>query len=84
MWGSDLILDSSAPGDIILDPFAGSGTTLIAAERTDRTACLVEIDPGYVDVIIRRFEEATGETATLSGTGQTFAELVVARAAGEA
>lgn len=81
---ADLILDSSAPGDIILDPFGGSGTTLIAAERTDRAACLVEIDPGYVDVIVKRFEEATGATAILASTGQTFAELVAQRSAGDA
>lgn len=80
---ADLILDSSAPGELILDPFGGSGTTLIAAERTDRTAALVEIDPGYVDVIVRRFEDATGEQATLASTGQTFAELAEQRQAGE-
>ncbi len=72
---ADLILDSSAPDEVILDPFGGSGTTLIAAEKTDRKACLVEIDPGYVDVIVRRFEAATGQTATLEETGQTFAEV---------
>ncbi len=80
---ADLILDSSAPGEVILDPFGGSGTTLIAAEKTDRKACLIEIDPGYVDVIVRRFQEATGEIATLAGTGQTFAQLAAERTAGE-
>jgi DNA modification methylase len=80
---ADLILDSSAPGELILDPFGGSGTTLIAAERTDRVAALIEIDPLYVDVIVRRFEDATGETATLASTGQTFAELVEERRVGE-
>jgi len=72
---ADLILDSSAPGEVILDPFGGSGTTLIAAEKTDRKACLVEIDPGYVDVIVRRFEAATGQSAILLETGQTLDEL---------
>jgi len=72
---ADLILDSSAPGEVILDSFGGSGTTLIAAEKTDRKACLVEIDPGYVDVIVRRFEAATGQSAILLETGQTFDEL---------
>lgn len=82
---ADLILDSSAPGDLILDPFGGSGTTLIAAERTDRAAALVEIDPAYVDVTIRRFEAATGEAASLEGDGRTFAKIAVDRAAdGEA
>jgi DNA modification methylase len=80
---ADLILDSSAPGELILDPFGGSGTTLIAAERIDRVAALIEIDPLYVDVIVRRFEDATGETATLASTGQTFAELVEERRVGE-
>jgi DNA modification methylase len=79
---ADLILDSSDVGEVILDPFGGSGTTLIAAERTDRTACLVEIDPGYVDVTIRRFQEAAGEDAILASTGQTFEELAADRAAG--
>ncbi len=80
---ADLILDSSAEGEVILDPFGGSGTTLIAAERLNRTACLVEIDPGYVDVTVRRFQEATGEVAILVSTGQTFAELAAERAPGD-
>ncbi len=81
---ADLILDSSAEGDVILDPFGGSGTTLIAAERTARTACLVEIDPGYVDVIVKRFEEATGEIGVHADTGEPFAELARRRREGEA
>lgn len=72
---ADLILDSSGPDEIVLDPFGGSGTTLIAAEKVDRVARLVEINPAYVDVTIRRFEALTGESATLVSTGQTFAEL---------
>lgn len=80
---ADLILDSSAEGDVILDPFGGSGTTLIAAERTARTACLVEIDPGYVDVIVKRFEEATGEIGLHAETGEPFAELARRRREGE-
>ncbi|MET0373754.1 MAG: DNA modification methylase [Rhizorhabdus sp.] len=77
---ADLILDSSAPGEVILDPFGGSGTTLIAAEKTDRTAALVEISPAYVDVTIRRFEAATGEQAVLDGDGRAFAEITAERA----
>ncbi len=80
---ADLILDSSAEGDVILDPFGGSGTTLIAAERTARTACLVEIDPRYVDVIVKRFEAATGEIAIHAETGEPFAELARRRREGE-
>ena len=72
---ADLILDSSAPGEVILDPFGGSGTTLIAAEKTERKACLIEIDPGYVDVIVERFEAITGQSAVLLETGQALAEL---------
>ena len=49
----------------MLDPFAGSGTTLIAAERTGRRACAIEIDPVYVDVAIRRWQSFTGKNATL-------------------
>jgi len=81
---ADLILDSSAEGDVILDPFGGSGTTLIAAERTARTACLVEIDPGYVDVIVKRFEAATGEVGIHAETGEPFVEFARRRREGEA
>lgn len=62
---SDAILDCSNRGDVILDPFGGSGTTLIAAEKTNRKAVLIELDPLYCDVIIRRWEEMTGKTANL-------------------
>ena len=59
---------------IVLDAFGGSGTTLIAAHRTGRVARLLEIDPLYVDVILRRWEALTGESARLAETGRTFAE----------
>jgi DNA modification methylase len=52
---------SSAAGDGVLDPFGGSGSTLIAAERTGRIASLVELDPGYCDVILARWEQFTGQ-----------------------
>ena len=52
-----------SPGQRILDPFAGSGTTLIAAERTGRRCCLMEIDPEHADTIVRRWEAFTGGTA---------------------
>jgi DNA modification methylase len=76
---ADLILDSTAPGDIVLDPFGGSGTTLIAAERTGRTARLVELDPGYVDVTISRFEGLFGVNAVHEQSGLTYTELTAER-----
>jgi len=69
----DAILDCSRRGGIVLDIFGGSGTTLIAAERTGRTARLIEFDPLYCDVIVRRYEELTGRSAKLERTGQEFA-----------
>lgn len=66
------IKNSSKMLDIVLDPFGGSGTTLIAAEHTGRRARLIELDPKYVDVIVRRWQEMTGLQATLSGTDQEF------------
>jgi DNA modification methylase len=63
---SDAIRDCSRRGDIVLDPFAGSGSTLIAAHRTGRTARLIELDPHYCDLITRRFEEVIGSQAKLS------------------
>ena len=75
---ADAIKDCSKQGDIILDPFCGSGTTIIAAERTGRKARAIEIDPVYVDVAIRRWEQLTGKSATLL-TGETFEEITEQR-----
>lgn len=75
----DAILDCSCRGDIILDPFAGSGTTLLAAHRTGRRGYGVEIDPIYCDVIIRRLRERTGLEATLAG--RSFDQVAAERAA---
>lgn len=69
---ADAILDCSARGDIVLDPFLGSGTTVIAAERTGRRCYGLEIDPTYVDTIIRRWQAFTGDEARLAGTSLTF------------
>ena len=69
----DAILDCSRRGGIVLDIFGGSGTTLIAAERTGRTARVIEFDPPYCDVIVRRYEELTGRSAKLERTGQESA-----------
>lgn len=71
----DAILDCSNRGDLVLDCFAGSGTTLIAAQRAGRRARLIEIDPFYCDTIIRRFEKETGKRATLGPDGPEFAIL---------
>lgn len=62
---ANAILNSSKEGDVVLDLFGGSGSTLIACEQTGRTCCMMEYDPHYVDVIIKRWERFTGETATL-------------------
>ena len=70
----DAIKDCSKQGDIVLDPFCGSGTIIVAAERTGRKARALEIDAAYVDVAIRRWEQLTGKCATLS-TGETFEEI---------
>lgn len=69
---ADATRDCSKRGAIILDPFGGSGTTLLAAERTRRRARLIELDPIYCDVTIRRWEKLTGIAAVLATTGQTF------------
>lgn len=77
---ADAIRDCSKRGDVILDPFAGSGTILLAAERTGRKAAAIELDPHYVDTAINRWQEATGAQATLASTGQTFTQVAADRA----
>ena len=69
---SDAIRDVSNRGEIIFDIFGGSGTTLIAAEKTGRRARLVEIDPLYCDVIVSRWQKLTGKKGLLSGTDHIF------------
>ncbi len=76
---ADAIKDCSKRGDIVLDAFGGSGTTLIAAHKTGRTARLLEYDPRYCDTIIRRFEAYTSKMATLHTTGETFEDIAEAR-----
>jgi DNA modification methylase len=68
----DAIRDCSHRGNVILDPFIGSGTTLIAAEETRRRCCGIEIDPAYVDTAIRRWEQFTGGAARHAVSGRTF------------
>lgn len=65
------IQNSSAPGDLVFDPFGGSGTTLIACEQTRRRCATIELDPRYVDVIVTRWEALTGKQAELIRDGQT-------------
>jgi len=69
---ADALLDCSNRGDIVLDPFLGSGSTLMAAERTGRICRGVEIDPLYVDVAIRRWQRMTGERAVHAESGVDF------------
>jgi hypothetical protein len=69
------LLDLTDCGDIVVDPFLGSGSTLSAADKTGRVCRGVELDPLYVDVIVRRFEAATGNQAVLVETGETFEAL---------
>jgi DNA modification methylase len=76
---ADAILDVTRRKDIVLDPFGGSGTTLIAAERTGRRARLIEIDALYCDAIIRRWQRETGKQATLADNGRTFDDVAAER-----
>ena len=72
---ADAILDCSHNGNIVLDPFGTSGTTLIACEETDRVCCMMELEPKYCDTVIRRWQKHTGKLATLESTGKTFDEI---------
>jgi DNA modification methylase len=76
---ADLMRDCSRRNGIILDPFGGSGTTILAAERSGRIARLIELDPLYVDVAIKRWEGRTGILARSAETGLTFAEIAAER-----
>ncbi len=78
---ADAILDSTHQGDIVLDPFLGSGTTILAAERTGRRGFGIELDPVHVDTAIRRWERMTGQKA-VNQDGLSFEEVAVRRADG--
>lgn len=77
---ADAIRDVSHRGQVVLDIFGGSGTTLIAADKTGRCARLIEIDPIYCDVIIRRWQKLTGKKASISGSNEPFEQLEHTRA----
>lgn len=69
----------SAPNEIVLDPFSGSGTTILAAELTNRRARASELDPLYVDLAVRRWQSRFGKVATLAGDGRSFDEIAAER-----
>jgi DNA modification methylase len=75
------ILNNSCPGQVVYEPFMGSGTTLIAAETTGRVCYGVELNPAYVDVAIERWQAFTGRPAVLEGEGRSFGELKASRIA---
>jgi len=78
---ADAIRDVTKRKGIVLDPFGGSGTTIIAAEKTGRRARAIELEPKFVDVAVRRWERYTGKATVLDGTGQTFEDLDAERTA---
>ena len=78
---TDALLDTSRPGGIVLDPFAGSGTLLLAAHRTHRVGRAIELNPCYVDVAVARMEALTGKPARHVAAGLTFAEVAIERRA---
>jgi DNA modification methylase len=81
---ADALLDCTARGEVVLDPFLGSGTSLLAAERVGRVCRGIEIDPLYVDTAIRRWQAHTGEAARHAGTGRRFDEIAAKAAEGAA
>jgi 16S rRNA G966 N2-methylase RsmD len=76
---ADALLDASVRGDLVLDCFGGSGSTVVAAEKVGRRAYAIEIAPAYVDTAIRRWERWSGEEARLAGTDQTFTQVAASR-----
>ena len=73
------IENNSAPGESVYEPFSGSGTTIIAGEMTGRAVLAIELDPGYVDVAVKRWQDFTGKAAILDGDGRTFDQLAAER-----
>ena len=75
----DALRDCSRRGETVLDPFGGSGTTMMAAERTGRLGRLIEIDPIYCDVIVRRWQKISGKSARLAESKETFSQIEARR-----
>lgn len=73
------IMNNSSPGQAVYEPFSGSGTTIIAGEMTGRHVYAIELNPAYVDVAVKRWQDFTGQKATLDGDGRTFEEIDAAR-----
>lgn len=73
------IENNSKPGYPVYEPFSGSGTTIIAGEMTGRPVCAIELNPAYVDVGVKRWQNFTGEAAKLESSGATFDEVAAAR-----
>ena len=76
---AEQVFEYLGAGPLVLDLFLGSGSTLIACEKTNRKCYGMELDEKYCDVIIKRFEQYTGKKATLESTGQTYEELKAER-----
>lgn len=72
---ADAVMDCTKRGEIVLDPFAGSGSTLIACEQVGRTARCMELEPKYCDVIVHRWQDFTGQDAVHAETGKTFNDI---------
>jgi DNA modification methylase len=75
---ADAVLDCTSRGDIVLDPFLGSGSSLIAAEKVGRRCFGMDLDPGYVDLAVRRWQSWTGRQAVHAETGERFDDLLAA------
>jgi len=75
------ILNNSSPGQAVYEPFSGSGTTIIACEQTGRTCVAIELSPAYVDLALKRWQDYTGQKATLEATGELFDELAATKEA---
>jgi DNA modification methylase len=73
------ILNHTKRGELVYEPFLGSGTTLAAAELTERVCLGIELDPKYVDVVVQRWQDLTSKQATLDGDGRTFDEIKAER-----
>ena len=74
------MLNNSSPGQAVYEPFSGSGTSIIAAETCGRISLSMELDPGYVDVAVSRWQGFTGASATLDGDGRSFDGIAAERA----